>query len=199
VKRSGFCNECGFAPTERSICERCARNSLLARLVGSVAPDARGCWIWTKHIQNKGYGVVGVAFPEKRVAYAHRMTCELWHGPIPEGFHVDHLCRNPPCCNPWHLEAVSPAENARRGISRAAVMRKLGVCHRGHPLSGPDADVRTNVRGALVCRPCAAIRRRRVGPTVEGPHACECGRGFATAQGLGIHRGRMHNQEERAA
>lgn len=27
---------------------------------------------------------------------------------------VDHLCFNPSCCNPDHLEAVTPQENKRR-------------------------------------------------------------------------------------
>jgi DNA-directed RNA polymerase subunit N (RpoN/RPB10) len=28
---------------------------------------------------------------------------------------LDHLCRNRWCCNPAHLESVTPAENVRRG------------------------------------------------------------------------------------
>jgi DNA-directed RNA polymerase subunit N (RpoN/RPB10) len=28
---------------------------------------------------------------------------------------LDHLCRNRWCCNPEHLESVTPAENVRRG------------------------------------------------------------------------------------
>ena len=47
---------------------------------------------------------------------AHRVSFEVFTGrDIPPGFHVDHLCRSHACCNPYHLEPVSPAENTRRG------------------------------------------------------------------------------------
>lgn len=44
---------------------------------------------------------------------AHRVRHEAAtgeHAPV-----LDHLCRNRWCCNPDHLEAVSPAANVRRG------------------------------------------------------------------------------------
>lgn len=37
-----------------------------------------------------------------------------YKGPIPEGYHIDHLCRRRSCVNPDHLEAVLPVENMRR-------------------------------------------------------------------------------------
>lgn len=50
-----------------------------------------------------------------RQQYAHRWAWEQKHGPIPEGLQLDHLCREPDCVNPDHLELVTPAENVRRG------------------------------------------------------------------------------------
>jgi hypothetical protein len=38
-------------------------------------------------------------------------------GPIPGGLVIDHLCRNPRCVNPGHMEPVSQAENVRRGTA----------------------------------------------------------------------------------
>jgi hypothetical protein len=43
---------------------------------------------------------------------AHRVRHEAASAPAAV---LDHLCRNRWCCNPAHIEAVSPAENVRRG------------------------------------------------------------------------------------
>lgn len=46
---------------------------------------------------------------------AHRVRYEAVHGPLEDGLVPDHLCRHRPCCNPAHMEAVTIAENNRRG------------------------------------------------------------------------------------
>lgn len=42
----------------------------------------------------------------------------MLRGPIPDGLQLDHLCRNPSCVNPAHLEIVTGAENIRRGKAK---------------------------------------------------------------------------------
>jgi hypothetical protein len=69
-----------------------------------------GCWLWGGP-NFKGYGRVCYA---GRYASAHRWVYELCVEPIPDEMELDHICLNPPCCNPDHLEVVTKLENLSR-------------------------------------------------------------------------------------
>lgn len=47
--------------------------------------------------------------------YVHHETHDAVKGKPPKRFERDHLCGIRSCCNPDHLEAVTPGENAGRG------------------------------------------------------------------------------------
>lgn len=51
------------------------------------------CWEWRGQIDRQGYGRIREGGRESPVLYAHRLSYELAHGPIPDGLHIDHLCR----------------------------------------------------------------------------------------------------------
>lgn len=71
-----------------------------------------GCWEWIGTIRSvRGYGCF--QFNGKSLA-AHRLSYSSLVGPIPEGLHIDHLCRFTECVNPEHLEPVTLQENNRR-------------------------------------------------------------------------------------
>jgi HNH endonuclease len=78
------------------------------------------CWLWTRGTNADGYGESRRVGRTSRLA--HRHFFEDRHGPIPTGLDPDHLCRNPACVNPDHLELVTRAVNARRG-SRTILTR----------------------------------------------------------------------------
>lgn len=94
---------------------------------------------------------------EGKKGYVHRWFYEWLVGPIPDGYEIDHLCFNTLCCNPAHLEAVTPSENRKRS-RRATEQRGRTHCPHGHPYSGHNLIVR---RGKRECRTCVYTRNAR--------------------------------------
>ena len=41
-----------------------------------------------------------------KLVMRHRWFWELEHGPIPDGYEINHLCKNRRCCNVEHLEML---------------------------------------------------------------------------------------------
>lgn len=123
--------------------------------------DERRFWsrinIWGNHwtfegwLNPKGYGQI---WWQGKMRSVHRVAYELLVGPIDDGLHIDHLCRFPACVRPDHLEAVTPRENALRGISTVARQARQTHCHRGHEFT-PENTRRwagNNSRQCIACK-----------------------------------------------
>lgn len=65
------------------------------------------CWSWTGHKGAYGHGLIKVDGKTRR---AHRVSHELFIGPIPEGQVVIQTCGRNDCTNPKHLLAIEWAD-----------------------------------------------------------------------------------------
>lgn len=160
------------------------RRPVIERILAKITIDPEtGCWLWPGHFTPAGYGGIIVGSRGEgtlRNGLVHREVYVHYHGPIPKGLHTDHLCRVRHCCNPDHLEIVTPRENTLRGLTPAAANAAKTHCPAGHPYEGDNLRV---ADGRRHCRACARHKmwmrnyRRRGEPRQPKP----CGT-FAASQ-----------------
>lgn len=115
----------------------------------SKIKKTNSCWIWTHCIDPDGYSNFSMFGSAKK---AHRITYELFKGKIPKGYEIDHLCKNTLCCNPDHLEAVTPKINSLRSDSPWAKNARKTHCPQNHPYSKENTYRTKN--GGRVCKIC---------------------------------------------
>jgi hypothetical protein len=134
--------------------------------------DLFGCWEWTASRDDLGYGYFSPSGGNRvpAHAYAYRLVV----GEVPDGLELDHLCRNPSCVNPAHLEPVTHRENLMRGESPMAKNARKTHCIHGHPFSGDNLYIIPST-GDRMCKTCARIRghQRAIAQTAER-HALGC-------------------------
>lgn len=85
-----------------------------------------GCWIWIKYCMPYGHGQLRIG---GKTYLAHRVSYELFRGPIPEGLCVCHKCDVPQCVNPDHLFLGTQQENIMDRVKkgRPGNKGKLGI------------------------------------------------------------------------
>ena len=89
-------------------------------LANSVVDPATGCWVWLGR-RERGYGRINVYVDGRTVKRrAHRVSYEVFIGPIPPGLDLDHECQVASCIHPNHLSPLLPAENNALRWKRAA-------------------------------------------------------------------------------
>lgn len=116
--------------------------------------ESDDCWLYT--------GQPSARYPETRIdgrrIGIHRWSYTHHHGPIPDGHHVDHQCRNTHCWNPAHLRTLTALDNSADNI-RANRFCAQTHCVNGHLLDEANVYRPPSQPSRRMCRTCRAERK----------------------------------------
>lgn len=97
-----------------------------------LGETADGCIVPTSHELNKeGYFRKRV---DGSLVLYHRHVWEVANGKLPEGYEVDHKCKNRACCNILHLQPMTSSahrskDNAERYLSNQEEAKAHWLIH----------------------------------------------------------------------
>lgn len=129
------------------------------KLWSRSVPMENGCRVWVGGYRNPlGYGMVWYL---GRMRLAHRVSCELAHGPAPEDKPLAlHRCDNPPCIEPSHLYWGDYSDNMKDRVQRGLDHNTSKTyCPQGHEYSTENTYIITRQGyDARACRTCKNSR-----------------------------------------
>lgn len=134
------------------------------------------CWPWTGYKNRRGYGMHGSG------KLAHRTAYELAVGSVPRSLLVRHLCHNPSCCCPAHLEPGTHQDNSndmvaagrqtsgeRNGIAKLSDEQVLEMRRRrAAGARVTDLAIEFSVTTSLVAQVCTGRVWRHLGGPFTG-------------------------------
>jgi len=119
----------------------------------SKSKKARDCLIWQGPLDKDGYGTFYLRRMNRR---AHRVAWFSIHGDLPDDHVINHVCRNPSCVNPQHLQAITRSENVMRDSGAITYINSQKThCPAGHPYDRIYS-------GQRYCSICEAAKKKRL-------------------------------------
>jgi len=91
-----------------------------------AADSKTQCWVWIRSRDRKGYGQKRMS--DNSLKYVHRLSYELFIGPIVSGNLILHKCDNPPCCNPDHLFQGTAKDNTHDAMRKKRLKNPPALC-----------------------------------------------------------------------
>lgn len=117
-----------------------ALTAIKERFESKIMPEPMsGCWLWLSAVKNENHPYGQFSIGNKK-HLAHRLSYQLYKGPIPEGFSVCHNCDNPNCVNPDHLFLGTHGDNMKDMIKKGRGNKARGSSGGRAILSEDDVE-----------------------------------------------------------
>lgn len=113
------------------------RRAMRERFLEKISEDENGCWLWQACRFPNGYGALQV---DRKKVGAHRISHEIFIGPIPAGRMVLHRCDVPACVNPEHLFLGTAKVNAQDRDAKGRHPPCRGDRNGASKLVGPERE-----------------------------------------------------------
>lgn len=114
--------------------------------------DIQSCWEWQGGKFANGYGAFCL---DGKTYKAHRVIFYLENEYWPD--HVLHMCDNPPCCNPYHLQGGDNSLNQLDSVSKKRHHQSRKThCPKGHEYDGNNLGFYSN--GHRYCKECNRLK-----------------------------------------
>ena len=126
------------------------------------------CWIWLGKPDQGGYGHIaqrGQDIRAHRLALVLKLGRDLGPGKVP-----NHMCGNPPCVNPEHLQESTVRENLLHGDGFASDHLARTHCPQGHELSEKNCVPSHWARGKRDCLICDRDSSREQFAAIRAAH-----------------------------
>lgn len=117
-----------------------------------IGRDKGPCWICSGSYNSNGYP----RYNSRTTDYGtipYRICWRYLRGEIQN--QLDHLCRNPGCVNPDHLEDVTSRVNTLRSNNPTARNARKTHCSRGHEFN--ELNTVVDAKGHRHCRICSRL------------------------------------------
>ena len=120
--------------------------------------ETTGCWLWVGSIKNSGHAQISI---KGKLEHIHRISYEIFIGPLKNDCLHKTICPNKHCFNPEHLYDGNQHKNTMDSIKTGThFMAAKTYCKRGHEFTLENTHIHSLTENRE-CKICMKLNRKK--------------------------------------